>query len=87
MSFPRLFGSIDQSPMRYHASGCEDDPGLASMTMNVLETLEVIIDPERVVRTQPFKHHLARRKHDSNRYSTDTADPTGVFITQQVKHP
>jgi hypothetical protein len=57
------------------------------VTVNVFDTFEVIIDPEAVVRSQPFKHYLARRKHDSDRYSTDTADPARVLITQQLKHP
>jgi hypothetical protein len=55
--------------------------------MNVFDTSEVIVDPQGVVRSQPFEYYLARRKHDSDRNSTDTADPARVFITQKLKHP
>jgi len=51
------------------------------MTVNVFDTSEVIVDPQGVVRSQPFKYYFARRKHDTNRHSTDTANPTRVFIT------
>jgi hypothetical protein len=54
--------------------------------MNVFDTFEVIVDPQSIVRSQPFEHYLARRKHDSDCHSTDTANPTRVFITQQLKH-
>jgi hypothetical protein len=57
------------------------------VTMNVFDTSEVVVAPKGAVRSQPFKHYLARRKHDSDRHSTDTADPARVFITQQLKHP
>jgi hypothetical protein len=57
------------------------------MTMNEFDAPEVIIDPQRVMRSQPFKHYLAGRKHDPNCYLTDTTDAAGVFITQQLKRP
>ena len=59
----------------------ENDPSLATMAVNVFDLSEVIVDPKGAVRSQPFKHYFARRKHDTNRHSTDTANPTRVFIT------
>jgi hypothetical protein len=53
------------------------------VTMNVFDTFEVIVDPQGIVRSQPFEYDLARRKHDSDRHSTDTADSARVFVTQQ----
>ena len=65
----------------------ENDPSLAAVAMNVFDTSEVVVDPKGAVRSQPFKHYLARRKHDSDRNSTNTAYPARVFITQELKHP
>jgi len=56
------------------------------MAVNVFDLSEVIVDPKGAVRSQPFKHYLARGKHDTDRHSTNTADPARIFITQQLKH-
>ena len=69
-----------------HCTPRENDPSLAAVAVNVFDTSEVVVDPEGAVRPDPFKHYLARRKHDSDRYSTDTANSARVFITQQLKH-
>jgi hypothetical protein len=43
------------------------------VAVNVLAMSEVVVDPKGAVRSQPFKHYLARRKHDADRHSPDTA--------------
>ena len=69
-----------------YCTSSENDPSLAAVAVNVFDTSEVIVNPKGAVRSQPFKHYLARRKHDSDRHSTDTTDPARVFITHQLKH-
>jgi hypothetical protein len=76
-----ITGLVCQNSLGCCISG-ENDPGLASVTMNVFDTSEVIVDSQSIVRSQPFKHYLARRKHDPDRHAPDTADPAWVFITQ-----
>src|SRR5260370_35354956 len=84
--FPKLRLGRNNALYLYCTSR-ENDPSLAAVAMNVFDTSEVVVDPKGAVRSQPFKHYLARREHASDRPWTDPADPARVFIAQQLKHP
>jgi hypothetical protein len=69
-----------------HCPAFEDDAGLATMPVNVVDVLDLVENFKGTTGSEPFKNHPAGGKHHPDGNAADPADPAYVLVAQQLKH-
>ena len=59
---------------------------LTTVAVDPFNMIELVIDPEGSVRSEPFKDYFTRRKNDADRHPANAADSAYVLVAHQVKY-